>query len=84
MLAGELARAGGDVAKAAQACRARLAGFIDAKQRAAVGMGAWFAPRTGLGLFVRNQLTRAAGLPPVARLMARRMFADTLELPDYG
>jgi 2-polyprenyl-6-methoxyphenol hydroxylase-like FAD-dependent oxidoreductase len=84
VLAGELARSGADRLAGVAAYEARLRPFIEQKQRAALGFGAWFAPRTGPGVFMRNQLTRLAGLPGIASWMASRMFEDRLDLPDYA
>ena len=83
ILAGELARCPHDPRAAFAAYEQRLRAYIDGKQRAALRMGAWFAPKTTAGVFVRNQLTRLAGLPGLTRLLAGPMIEDDLELPDY-
>jgi hypothetical protein len=54
---------------------------VDAKQRAAVRFGGWFAPRSDLGVWLRNVATSLAGLPPVSDWVVRRSFGDRLELP---
>jgi 2-polyprenyl-6-methoxyphenol hydroxylase-like FAD-dependent oxidoreductase len=82
-LAGELVAAGGDHARAFQAYESRFKPFLDAKQRAARRLGGWFAPRTHLGLFVRNQITRLAGVPGFSNLFVGPIVAHELRLPRY-
>jgi hypothetical protein len=44
-------------------------------------LGGWFAPRTALGLVVRNQLTRLMSAPLIGDRLVRRMFGDRFDLP---
>jgi 2-polyprenyl-6-methoxyphenol hydroxylase-like FAD-dependent oxidoreductase len=83
VLAGELLNAGGDHRPALEAFERRLRRYIEGKQRAALRMGSWFAPRTRLGIFIRDQLTRLAGAPGLTKLIAGPMVADGLALPHY-
>jgi 2-polyprenyl-6-methoxyphenol hydroxylase-like FAD-dependent oxidoreductase len=83
VLAGELRRAGGEHAPAFAAYEARLRGFIEGKQKSARAFAAYFAPRTPLGVFIRNQATRLMAAPGVAKLMLGRNIGDDIELPDY-
>jgi 2-polyprenyl-6-methoxyphenol hydroxylase-like FAD-dependent oxidoreductase len=83
-LAGELAEANGDHRRAYSAYELRLKSFMERKQRMALRMGSWFAPRSALGLFMRNQFTRLAGLPGLGGLMFGPMIADRISLPAYG
>lgn len=83
VLASEIARAGHEVELGLAAYEARLRPFIEQKQRAARRFGAWFAPRTAPGVFLRNQITRLAGLPGVSNWVGERMFADRLDLPAF-
>jgi hypothetical protein len=53
------------------------------KQRAAAGSAKAFAPRTRFGIWVRDQVTRALGLPGVARWALGNSLLDRIELPDY-
>lgn len=84
VLAGELHRAQGDYRAAFAAYEARLRPFIEAKQQAAVQFASTFAPRTHLGIAIRNLVTRLMGLPFVAELAIGRSLRDDLTLPDYG
>jgi 2-polyprenyl-6-methoxyphenol hydroxylase-like FAD-dependent oxidoreductase len=83
VFAGELAKAHGRVEPAAAAYEALLRPVISRKQRSARTLGAWFAPRTRWGLFLRNQITRLANTPGLSRLIAGPMVEDALALPDY-
>lgn len=84
VLAGELHKAGGDHAAAFQRYEARLRSFIEAKQKAARGFAASFAPRTAAGVWLRNQVSRLLALPGVARLLIGQTVHDDFELPEYG
>lgn len=83
-LAGELAKAGGRHDEAFANYEALLRAFIDAKQSGAERFSAAFAPKTPLGLFVRNQVIRACAIPGLAKIALGRDIADSLRLPDYS
>ncbi len=83
VLAGELALAGDDPARAFPAYEARLRRFIEQKQDGAMKFVAFFATRTKLGLWLRNVGMRAMNLPFVGDLVVRRALRDEIELPDY-
>jgi 2-polyprenyl-6-methoxyphenol hydroxylase-like FAD-dependent oxidoreductase len=84
VLAGELKAAGGDHRVAFDRYEARLRPFITGKQRAAERFASSFAPRTSIGLMLRNQTTRLLRLPFVAELAFGRSLRDAIELPNYG
>jgi len=84
VLAGELARAGGNHEVAFGNYQARLGKFIGMKQQAAERFAAVFAPRTSSGLWFRNQVTRMFAIPGLAKLAIGRDITDNLQLPDYG
>ena len=84
VLAGELKRAEGDFRIAYTAYQRRLKPFIEHKQHQAVGFARQFAPRTSLGLMVRNVMSRMLDAPVIGRTMVGRMFGDRLTLPEYG
>jgi 2-polyprenyl-6-methoxyphenol hydroxylase-like FAD-dependent oxidoreductase len=83
VLAGELAHADG-VADGLARYEALLRPFLREKQDAAEGFAGAFAPRTRLGLFVRNQVTRAFALPLVAKLVFGASLLDRIQLPRYS
>lgn len=84
ILAGELKRSGGDHRRAFAEYERRLRPLITVKQRAARKFAGSFAPRTALGLSVRNAATRLMAIPAIAQLLIGRTLRDDLELPDYG
>lgn len=57
--------------------------FITEKQDAAVGFAGSFVPRTQLGIWLRNLVTRAMVLPGVVKLAIGRSLRDDLVLPEY-
>lgn len=83
VLAGELGRAGGDHREAFRAHEARLRPFIEGKQTSAAGFASSFAPRTRLGLWLRNRASRLMAVPVLADLLMGRTLHDDFELPDY-
>lgn len=82
VLAEELARADTPAGAFAR-YDARLRAFIGRKQRAAAGFGGAFAPRTKLGIWFRNLVTRAFALPGVLRLALGASLRDRIDLPVY-
>lgn len=60
-----------------------LRDFIADKQKGPERFAAAFAPKTRWGLFFRNQVINAAGIPGIARFTFGRDIIDTLRLPDY-
>lgn len=83
VLAGELARANGDIAAAFQAYEGRLRAFIDEKQRNATRFISFFAAKTEFGIWLRNQAMRAFNVGPIGRLAMTRTLRDDIELPEY-
>jgi 2-polyprenyl-6-methoxyphenol hydroxylase-like FAD-dependent oxidoreductase len=81
VLANALHRAAGDHEIAFAEYQKRFKPFVDAKRRAAAGFGWWFAPRTRLGLCLRNLTTRVMDLPFVAHRIAARTLGDRFTLP---
>jgi 2-polyprenyl-6-methoxyphenol hydroxylase-like FAD-dependent oxidoreductase len=84
ILAGELADARGNHLRAFTRFEAVLRDFMDDKQRSAKRFAGSFAPRTRLGIFVRNQATKLFGIPAVADCLLGRGLRDRLQLPDYS
>ena len=85
VLAGELARAGGrSYADAFHQYESLLRPYIENKQRAAKKFSGALAPRTSLGLFVRNLVIAATTIQGLTRLVFGRDLVDRLTLPEYG
>ncbi|MDP2583996.1 MAG: FAD-binding domain [Candidatus Palauibacterales bacterium] len=84
VLAGELGLATGDFRAAFRSQEARLRPFVEGKQEAAEGFASSFLPRTRMGIWFRNQVTRVMGLPGVAEFTVGRTVADDVELPEYA
>jgi 2-polyprenyl-6-methoxyphenol hydroxylase-like FAD-dependent oxidoreductase len=85
VLAGELHRRGADdPSDAFNTYESLLRPLIERKQRGALRLGGWFAPRTRLGLSIRNGLNRLAAIPAFAPLLFGDMLSTDLELPAYG
>ena len=55
----------------------------DEKQEAARRFARSFAPKTALGVFVRNQATKAFAIPGMAKLALASSVADKQQLPSY-
>ena len=84
VLAGELAKTGGQHDEAFNRYETLLRAFIDSKQKGAERFSGAFAPRTRFGLFVRNSVIRACAVPGLAKLALSRDITDRLQLPDYS
>jgi len=84
ILAGELMRCFGRHDQAFQRYESLLRPLVERKQRSAVYMGGWFAPRTQFGIWLRNSITAALNLSLISRFVIRPMLSDQLELPLYG
>jgi len=83
VLAGELHRAGGEVTRALAAYEARLRSFVTAKQKAALRLRGFFAPRTSLALKVRNLIVNVLSRGPIGKRWLASELRDDLALPDY-
>lgn len=83
VLAGELARAASQPKEAFRRYEQRLQPFIAGKRKAAAQFASSFAPKTRLGLFFRNQITRAFKLPFVATLAMGSSLLDRVDLSNY-
>ncbi len=83
ILAGELKKADGDYQAAFENYEQVFRPFILRKQRAAERFAGSFAPKTQIGIFLRNQVTRLMSLQFVANLAMGRLLSDSLMLPVY-
>jgi 2-polyprenyl-6-methoxyphenol hydroxylase-like FAD-dependent oxidoreductase len=83
LLAWALRESSGDHAAAFGEYQRRFKPFVDAKQKSATRFGSWFAPRTKLGVRLRNGLTTAfMRMPLVSDFMVKRAVDDEFALPD--
>jgi 2-polyprenyl-6-methoxyphenol hydroxylase-like FAD-dependent oxidoreductase len=83
VLAGELARAGGNHDEAFREYEALLRAYMGAKQEGVGRFGGALVPKTKWGLWFRNQVMNAFTIPGLARLSVGREITDKLVLPDY-
>ena len=83
VLAGELARANGDLRRAFASYEARLRHFIEEKQDGALKFVSFFTARTRLGIWLRNTGLTAFNLPLIGDLVMTRALRDDIELPEY-
>lgn len=83
VLAGELHRAGGDYRAAFRAYEEILRPFVERKQKAAEGFAKSFLPRTALGIWVRNQVTKLMRIPKLADVFLGGSVRDDFDLPEY-
>ena len=81
VLAAELSRSGGNHPAAFAAYETRLASVVRAKQDAAIGLAAAFAPRNRMQLLLRNTAVGLMGTPLIARLAMGRSLRDPIDLP---
>ncbi|MBS0385654.1 MAG: FAD-binding domain [Proteobacteria bacterium] len=84
VLAGELKRANWDHAQAFANYERTMRPFIEKKQKAAAQFAGSFAPRTQLGITLRNWVTKAFVIPGVADLFMGFALKDDFTLPDYA
>lgn len=84
VLAGELHRAGGDWSQAFAAYETRLRPFVEGKQAGAERFIPFFATRSRLGIWLRDQALRAMSFESLIKMFAARALRDDFELPDYG
>lgn len=82
-LARELAISDGRYQVAYPRFETLLKDYVRSKQRAAEWLGAGLTPKTGLGLYLRNQAIKAAAIPGFARLMLGKFSADTFSLGNH-
>ncbi|MGH6839365.1 MAG: FAD-binding domain [Methylocella sp.] len=82
VIAGELSESEGRPQVAFPRYEQLLRPFMTAKQAAARQFADSFAPKTRMGLFLRNHITKVLALPFVANL-ALGSLLDRIELPDY-
>ena len=80
ILASELRRSGGDYAGAFARYQQRFGPFVLAKQKSATSMASFFAPRSSLGLWLRNVAMNLMGQGWLVRLALGRTLIDRIDL----
>ena len=83
VLADELGRTGGEPHEAFERYEHRVHPFIADKQKFAVDFAGSFAPKTRLGIFFRNQISKVFKFPFIAELAMAPSLRDRIDLPDY-
>ena len=81
ILAGELHRSQGDHARAFERYQEQFGPFVLKKQQAALRFAGYFAPRSKLSLFVRNQMMNLMRIPWIADLVVGGDIADKIAIP---
>jgi 2-polyprenyl-6-methoxyphenol hydroxylase-like FAD-dependent oxidoreductase len=81
VLAQEAHQADGNIIRAFPAYERRLRPYMARQQRAAARFAGSFAPKTALGIRVRDAALNLMNLPVLGTWLARRMFANTFPLP---
>lgn len=86
VLAGELARAGASPSSAFARYEATMRPYATRCQKGAMRAGSFFAPKTGVGLALRNVLYRLLTSRPMLGLFERMVkdAATDLALPEYA
>jgi 2-polyprenyl-6-methoxyphenol hydroxylase-like FAD-dependent oxidoreductase len=84
VLAGELARAGGDHRTAFAAYEAKLKDYVAGKQAAARRFKGFFAPKSWFGLALREIAINLAGIPILTNPLIGAGLSDQIALPEYS
>ncbi|MBO6717751.1 MAG: FAD-binding domain [Rhizobiaceae bacterium] len=84
VLAGEFARASSDHEAAFSAYEERLMPFLQSKQKSARRFASSFAPKSELGISIRNLATKLARVPLFADWLIGGDLRDDIRLPDYA
>ena len=83
VLAGELHDCRGDFATAFTRYEQRLMPFVEKRQQSAAKFASSLAPRTSLGIAVRNLISQMLRLPFVSDVAIGRSFRGDITLPRY-
>jgi len=81
VLARELDRAGDDIARAFSVYEQRLRPYMLRQQHAAARFAGSFAPKTALGIRVRDAVVNLMNIPAVGTLLVRSMFGNSFRFP---
>ena len=83
VLAGELKRAGHDYQAAYRRYEQLLRPFVEGKQKSARYFASAIVPKTRVGVWLRNQVTKLMAFPPIAHYFLGRDLRDDFDLPNY-
>ena len=83
VLAGELNRAGHDYQAAYRRYEQLLRPFVEGKQKSVRYFASAIVPKTRVGVWIRNQVTKLMAFPPVNHYFLGRNLRDDFDLPDY-
>jgi hypothetical protein len=83
VLAGELNRAGSDYSTAFRRHEGILRPLVEARQKSARYFASGFVPKTGMGVWLRNQATKLTAFRPFAQFFLGRQLRDNFDLPNY-
>lgn len=81
LIASELYKAAGDYDRAYAQYQAGFKPFVESKQKGAIRLGGWFAPRTRFGIHMRNLITNVMNAPGLSVWLAKSLFGDRFQLP---
>jgi len=84
ILAGELSQHGGDYQRAFARYQEQFAPFVQAKQKAALRLAGFFAPKSAMALFFRDRVINLLSIPWVADFAVARELTDKIALPEYA
>ncbi|HUA91127.1 MAG TPA: FAD-binding domain [Terracidiphilus sp.] len=83
ILAGELHRARGNYAQAFERYQSLFGPFVLQKQNAARRLAGFFAPKSKLSMFLRNQVINLMAIPWITDVAIGRDLVDKIEIPEY-
>jgi 2-polyprenyl-6-methoxyphenol hydroxylase-like FAD-dependent oxidoreductase len=83
ILAGELHRANGDYADAFLRYQSLFGPFVAAKQESALRFAGFFAPKSRMSLFLRNQVMNLLRVRWIADRAIGQDLVDRIALPEY-
>ena len=83
VLAGELSRAGQDYQTAYRRYEQQLRPFVEAKQKSVRYFASAFVPKTRVGVWLRNQVTKLMAFPRLFHYFFVRQLRDDFDLPTY-
>jgi 2-polyprenyl-6-methoxyphenol hydroxylase-like FAD-dependent oxidoreductase len=83
VLAGELKMSNDNHRAAFAAYEERLRTYMESRQKTAANFARAFAPRTALGIFLRNRVLLLMRIPLLGGWLARFTFANAIDLSNY-